>query len=157
MATYQLVLTSTWTSSSLSEVATTRQTDSAAYKLKPRSFHKSTHLWVHLVDFHPSVNCAWQLFNTSNLFEGIGIDLPFSPISTITDVDVPKTFTKLLVYFFLTNKCFSRIWYRQCLINLWIRWKLDNLWVLIDLTCLTFYQVPIMIMKLFTINWSLSL
>ena len=43
-----------------SEVVTMWQTDSAAYKLKLRSFHKSTHLWVHFVDFHPGVNCVWQ-------------------------------------------------------------------------------------------------
>jgi len=36
----------------LSEVATMWQTDGAAYKLKPRSFHKSAQLWVYLVDFH---------------------------------------------------------------------------------------------------------
>ena len=35
-----------------SEIATTWQTDSTAYKLKLRSFHKSTHLWVYLVDFY---------------------------------------------------------------------------------------------------------
>ena len=37
----------------LSEVATMWQTDGVAHKLKPRSFNKSTYLWVHLVDFHP--------------------------------------------------------------------------------------------------------
>jgi len=31
---------------------TTWQTDGVAYKLKPRSFHKSTHLQAHLMDFH---------------------------------------------------------------------------------------------------------
>ena len=41
-----------------------QQTDSAAYKLKPRSFHKSTYLWVHSVDFHPSVNYTWQYYQT---------------------------------------------------------------------------------------------
>ena len=50
--------------SPLSEVATMWQTDSTAYKLKPRSFHKSAHLWVHSVDFHPSVNHAWQYYQT---------------------------------------------------------------------------------------------
>ena len=48
-----------------SEVATTQQTDSAAHKLKPRLFHKSAHLWVHSVDFHPGVNHAWQSFSVS--------------------------------------------------------------------------------------------
>ena len=43
-----------------SEVVTTRQTDGAAHKLKPRSFHKSAHLWVHPADFHPGVNRAWH-------------------------------------------------------------------------------------------------
>ena len=47
-----------------SEVATTWQTDGAAYKLKPRSFHKSAHLQVHSVDFYPSVNHTWQYYQT---------------------------------------------------------------------------------------------
>ena len=42
-----------------------QQTDGAAYKLKPRSFHKSTQLWVHSMDFYSSVNCAWQYYQTS--------------------------------------------------------------------------------------------
>ena len=42
--THQSVLTPTWTLFPSSEVATTRQTDSTAHKLKPRSFHKSAHL-----------------------------------------------------------------------------------------------------------------
>ena len=54
------VLTSTRTSSPSSEVATTRQTDGAAHKLKPRSFHKSAHLRVHPADFHPGVNRTWH-------------------------------------------------------------------------------------------------
>ena len=41
-----------------------RQTDGAAHKLKPRSFHKSTHLRVHSADFHSSVNCTWQYYQT---------------------------------------------------------------------------------------------
>ena len=36
-----------------------QQIDGAAYKLKPRLFHKFVHLWVYSVDFHPSVNYAW--------------------------------------------------------------------------------------------------
>ena len=60
MVTYQSVLTPTWTFSPLSEVVTTWQIDSAAHKLKPRSFHKSTQLWVHSVDFYPSVNHVWH-------------------------------------------------------------------------------------------------
>ena len=64
MATHQSVLTSTWTFPSSSEVVTMRQTDGAAHKLKPRSFHKSTHLWVNSVDFHPGVNYAWQYYQT---------------------------------------------------------------------------------------------
>ena len=64
MATHQSVLTSTQTFSLLSEVVTTQQTDGAAHKLKLRSFHKSTHLWVHSADFHPSVNHAWQYYQT---------------------------------------------------------------------------------------------
>jgi len=34
------------------EIMTTWQTDSTVHKLKPRSFHKSVHLWVHLADFY---------------------------------------------------------------------------------------------------------
>jgi len=63
--THQSVLTSTWTFFLSSEVVTTWQTDGAAHKLKPRSFHKSAHLWVHPADFHPSVNHAWQYYQTS--------------------------------------------------------------------------------------------
>ena len=44
-----------------SEVATIWQTDSTAYKLKPRSFHKSAHFQDHLVDFHPQ--CKLYLIN----------------------------------------------------------------------------------------------
>ena len=40
------------------------QTDSTAHKLKSRLFYKSTQLWVHLADFHPSVNHAWQYYQT---------------------------------------------------------------------------------------------
>ena len=61
---HQSVLTPTWTSSPSSEVVTTRQTNGAAYKLKPRLFHKSAHLRVHSVNFHPSVNCTWQYYQT---------------------------------------------------------------------------------------------
>ena len=64
MVTHQSVLTSTQTFSPSSEVVTTQQTDGAAHKLKPRSFHKSAHLWVHSADFHPSVNHAWQYYQT---------------------------------------------------------------------------------------------
>jgi len=65
MATHQSVLTPTQTFFPLSEFVITWQTDSAAHKLKPRSFHESAHLWVHSADFHPSVNCAWQYYQTS--------------------------------------------------------------------------------------------
>ena len=65
MATHQSVLTPTQTFSPSSEVATTQQTDGAAHKLKPRSFHKSAHLRVHSADFHPSVNRVWQYYQTS--------------------------------------------------------------------------------------------
>ena len=64
MATHQSALTSILDFFPLSEVATMRQTDSAAYKLKPMSFHKSAHLWVHSVDFHPGVNRTWQYYQT---------------------------------------------------------------------------------------------
>jgi len=60
MMTHQSVLPPTWTFSPSSEVATMWQTDGTAYKLKPRSFHKSAHLQVHSADFHPGVNCAWH-------------------------------------------------------------------------------------------------
>jgi len=47
-----------------SEVVIMWQIDSVAYKLKPRSFYKSAYLWVHSVDFHSSVNCTWQYYQT---------------------------------------------------------------------------------------------
>ena len=52
MVTHPSVLTSILDLFLLSEVATTWQTDSTAYKLKSRSFYKSIHLQVNLVDFH---------------------------------------------------------------------------------------------------------
>ena len=52
MVTHQSALTSILDFFFLSKVATIQQTDSAAHKLKLRLFHKSVHLWVHLVDFH---------------------------------------------------------------------------------------------------------
>ena len=58
MVTYQSVLTSISNFFPSSEVATTQQTDRAAYKLKPRLFHKYAHLQVHFVDFYPSMNYA---------------------------------------------------------------------------------------------------
>ena len=51
-----------------SEVATTWQTDGAAHKLKPRSFHKSAYLQIHSADFHPGVNRTWQLLITDHMF-----------------------------------------------------------------------------------------
>ena len=57
-ATHQSVLTPISDFFLSSEVVTIWQIDSAAHKLKPRSFHKSAYLQVHSVDFHPGVNCA---------------------------------------------------------------------------------------------------
>ena len=51
-ATYQLVLTSISDFFFSSEVVTMWQTDSTVHKLKPRSFHKSTHLQANLADFY---------------------------------------------------------------------------------------------------------
>ena len=62
MVIHQLALTLTLDFFLLSEVVTMQQTDGVAYKLKPRLFHKSTHLWVYSADFHPSVNCVWQIW-----------------------------------------------------------------------------------------------
>ena len=56
MVTHQSALTSISDFFPSSEVVTTWQTDGAAHKLKPRLFHKSTHLRVHPADFHPGVN-----------------------------------------------------------------------------------------------------
>jgi len=61
-----------------SEVVTTWQTDSAAHKLKPRSFHKSAQVWVHLVDFHPGVNCAWHRYYLID-----NIDLYIDPLISL--------------------------------------------------------------------------
>ena len=52
IATYQLVLAFILNFFLLLEIVITWQTDSAVHKLKPRSFHKFTYLWVHLVDFY---------------------------------------------------------------------------------------------------------
>ena len=64
MVIHQLALTSISDFFLSSEVVTMQQTDGVAYKLKLRSFHKSTHLWAHFVDFHPGVNCTWQYYQT---------------------------------------------------------------------------------------------
>jgi len=64
MATHQSALTPISDFFLSSEVATMQQTDSAVYKLKPRLFHKSTHLQVHFADFHSGVNCTWQYYQT---------------------------------------------------------------------------------------------
>jgi len=64
MATHHSALTPISDFFLSSEVATMQQTDSAAHKLKPRSFYKSTYLRVYSADFHPSVNCAWQYCQT---------------------------------------------------------------------------------------------
>jgi len=58
-----------------------QQTGSATYKLKPRLFHKSAHLWVHLADFHPQCElyltvlsdyqvccCFWVVLSTNQLY-----------------------------------------------------------------------------------------
>ena len=58
MATHQSALTPISDFFLSSEVVTMQQTDGTAYKLKPRSFHKSAHLQIHSVDFYPGVNCA---------------------------------------------------------------------------------------------------
>ena len=50
-----------------SEVVTTWQTDSAAHKLKPRSFHKSTQLQVHLADFHPQCELCLIVLSDSQV------------------------------------------------------------------------------------------
>ena len=65
MATHQSALISSLDFSLSSEVVTMWQTDGVAHKLKPRSFHKSAYFWVHSIDFHPSVNCTWQYYQTS--------------------------------------------------------------------------------------------
>ena len=65
MATHHSALTPIPDFSPSSEVVTTWKTDGAVHKLKPRSFHKFAHLWVHSADFHPSVNHAWQYYQTS--------------------------------------------------------------------------------------------
>ena len=57
----------------LSEIATTWQIDSTIHKLKPRLFHKSTHLWDYLANFHPQyelcliveLNNLWKAFHKS--------------------------------------------------------------------------------------------
>ena len=54
---------------------TIQQTDSVAYKLKPRSFYKSAHFWVNLVDFHPQCDqclttmCCTHVLSVSVLYD----------------------------------------------------------------------------------------
>ena len=62
--THQSALTPILDFFTSSEVVITWQTDGTAHKLKPRLFHKSAYLWVHFVDFHSSVNCTWQYYQT---------------------------------------------------------------------------------------------
>ena len=64
MATHQSALTPILDFFPSSEVAIMQQTDGVAYKLKPRSFYKSAHLWVHSANFYPGVNHAWQYHQT---------------------------------------------------------------------------------------------
>ena len=56
IVTHQSALTPISDFFPLSEVATIQQTDGIAYKLKLRSFHKSTYLQVHSADFHSGMN-----------------------------------------------------------------------------------------------------
>jgi len=58
MVTHQSALTPILDFFPSSEVVTIWQTNSIVYKLKPRSFYKSTHLQVYSTDFYPSVNRA---------------------------------------------------------------------------------------------------
>ena len=95
MAIHQSVLTSTQTFPPSSEVVTMWQTDGAAHKLKPRSFHKSTHLQVYSADFHPSVNHAWHN----------ALTLRFFPFFVLTFAYMFNSFLVLLhqfevIYFF---------------------------------------------------------
>ena len=59
MATHHSALTSILDFFPSPEVVTTWQTDGAAHKLKPRSFHKSAHFWV-----HSGMNHTWQYYQT---------------------------------------------------------------------------------------------
>ena len=86
MAIHQSALTPISDFFLLSEVMTMQQTGSVAHKLKLRSFHKSAHLWVHSVDFQPSINHAWHLipllqilFNTISHFSDYLAYLPNAP------------------------------------------------------------------------------
>jgi len=51
----------------LPEVATMQQTDSAAHKLKPRLFYKSTHLQVLLADFYLWYELHLTLYKFRNM------------------------------------------------------------------------------------------
>jgi len=87
MVTHQSALTSISDFFPSSEVATIQQTDGAAHKLKPRLFHKSAHLWVHSVDFHLSVNCAWH---------PLGITVVTNKVSLPSDLLIIKNYVKNL-------------------------------------------------------------
>ena len=99
MATYQLALISISDFFPSSEVVTMWQIDSAAYKLKPRLFHKSAHLQVHSVNFHPSVNRAWQaeVSDTTTFFSTfLGSSMGPSPLLSFFSFSLFSTdFTNL--------------------------------------------------------------
>ena len=64
MVTHQSALTPILDFFPSSEVVTIWQTDGTAHKLELRSFHKSTHLLVHSVDFHPWCELHLTLIKT---------------------------------------------------------------------------------------------
>ena len=72
MATHQSVLTSTWTFPPSSKVATTRQIDSTAHKLKPRSFYKSI-LWTSTL--------VWTMSDISKIIVNEAFIVTDGPIS----------------------------------------------------------------------------
>jgi len=66
------------TSSYFFEVVITQQTNSAAHKLKPRSFNKSAYLWVYLANSHPQCEPCLTCTSYKSLFRKVGLRLSIS-------------------------------------------------------------------------------
>jgi len=94
MVTHQSVLTSISDFFLSSKVVTMQQTDSAAHKLKPRSFHKSAYLRVYSVDFHPSVNHAWHGLSNSTISKIANLPIIFST----SDWTIVSIWTSMSLY-----------------------------------------------------------
>jgi len=105
MATHQSALTPISDFSLSSEVVTMWQTDSTAHKLKPRSFHKSIHLRVHSVDFHPGVNRAWHPSDLQEVEKYVK-NMSYTEVDQISSLRLPqsKSYLKIVGIPYLTDQ-----------------------------------------------------